>query len=92
MLSHNESNSVRATNRLLAAGAKVNLANKKGRTALIFAATTGQIPVIRRLVKAGASLALRDKWGKSASQNARSHKKAREELEKLERKAGVGAK
>ena len=47
---------------LLAAGVGVDAPNRYGATALFFAADRGQLAVVRRLVEAGASLGIEDRF------------------------------
>lgn len=52
----------RAVEELLAAGVEVDAPNRYGATALFFAADRGHLDVVRRLVEAGAALAVADRF------------------------------
>ena len=57
---------------LLARGAKVDLVDDRGRSALMIAAGLGHAEIVKTLIEAGADRALRDKAGKSAADLATS--------------------
>ena len=52
---------------LLAKGAKVDLLDDRGRSALMIAASLGHVEIVRTLLAAGADKGLRDKGGKRAA-------------------------
>ena len=51
---------------LIKAGAKVNLAENNGKTALILAASSGKVEIVNYLLKMGADPKIKDKAGKTA--------------------------
>jgi ankyrin repeat protein len=51
---------------LLAHGARLDLADNRGRTALMIASATGHLPMVELLRAAGADPALRDLTGRTA--------------------------
>ncbi len=55
-----------AMNRLLEAGADINLADKKGKTALMTASEKGYYLIVSVLLEAGANKNMTDKKGKTA--------------------------
>ncbi len=58
-------------NYLLKAGADPNMADKKGRSALLYAARAGESLMVKKLLEYGAHIHLTDKDGKSAIDYAR---------------------
>lgn len=56
---------------LVAAGANVNAANRKGETALMEAADDGYADAVRALLAAGADRNMRDRRGETALDKAR---------------------
>jgi ankyrin repeat protein len=51
---------------MIAAGANVNEVNEEGKTALMLAAETGSLEIVRTLIDAGATIDARDKQGRTA--------------------------
>ena len=66
-----EKNNVEVAKKLISAGAKVNLQNKKGMSALMASAMHGNIALFKCLMTAGADQSLKDKegclWGNYAT-------------------------
>ena len=60
---------------LVRLGADVNASSKYGKTALMIAATWGQIEVVKYLAKCGADLEAEDKDGKTALDMAENRKR-----------------
>lgn len=71
-------------NRLVAAGADINASDTAGDTVLIYAASSGNLPVVIRLIELGARIDDRNRYGSSAIMHTRS-------LEILNRLIAAGA-
>lgn len=67
-----EADGVATVELVLSRGGKVDDADNRGRTALMMAAEQGHAAIAKRLVGAGANVALRDKEGRSAADLAAS--------------------
>ena len=87
-ISSNRANGLDCLNLLIANGANVNARCEIHCTALHNAALRNNASFVKSLLKAGADPSLRDKWGKTASDKARS----KECLELLENTAAIAAK
>ncbi|MBM4043744.1 MAG: ankyrin repeat domain-containing protein [Planctomycetes bacterium] len=59
VLNHDSS----GVSRLLASGADVNAGDNQGKTALMWAAETGQVDLVNALIRAGANVNARDVFG-----------------------------
>jgi ankyrin repeat protein len=57
---------------MLDAGADCNLADKRGWTPLMMAANKGCEKIVEMLIDGGADVSLKDKFGKQASDRAKS--------------------
>jgi ankyrin repeat protein len=66
-------NAVQGAGRLLATGADVNQRDASGTTALMFAATKGNLPLIQLLLAKGADPNLTNKRGESSLSCARDY-------------------
>jgi hypothetical protein len=55
---------------LLARGARVDLRDNRGMTALMIASAQGQLAAVRKLLESGADKSLKDRSGKTARDHA----------------------
>ena len=57
---------LQVVDQLLSVGTNPNVADKYGRTALMYAIEDGHLNIVRLLVKAGANMNAQDKYGATA--------------------------